>query len=663
MPWLRHIITSKYDRNDILFHGTIEPMEGPLRTRSHGNILWVAETPDVAQNYIPESGITSLFSIPSYLLNDTFRPNKGINLTILKQMGYNENDMKIQFNHIGEAISWSVPSGGMPKNQDVKNYIESTLGYTTDQYGSYRLKLDNNNVMPASWKKSGTLFILIGKSKLKIFDLTGGTNEDDLMEPTYNKIDLFTKIQNQGYDGFRINDFAQSKNWGNVGHRAIGIFPSGLAKLQVEQTPATNYDWKDTLKNEDTDEFRQWDQNTASTKMNWLQKLAAPINTEKLPQLLAQAIEYECGGKWESDRPRKWTEDLERITGDKTYSDQNGYSTSFWVTCKQGDGYFQKKWGVNVNFTVASGSSHTTFDSATGDWDFSIGLSVQLAFDASWTTRYPYALMNKSVAEGKDIKTIQEAAIFVKNAIWNSQKDDNDDDAIDPTDPQDDPSLGELPYQQNKNNVPVMAQSKPMALPYNKPQFIDPRKNVGLEIIDVLMNDQTAKQEQNSFKNLTHFDSGQQGTTAITNDGHILKYTDSQKEADVATFVMNNNTPCAVKVFSVNKIQSNPALWRIEAERVQMYSDYARKILASCGLDTESAWIITERCVKMSQAAMDQVRAGFPEAEEEIEGLWFKIYKMKKCLAQNGLPVTDIHIRNIGVTNDSRHEFVLLDLG
>lgn len=174
---------------------------------------------------------------------------------------------------------------------------------------------------------------------------------------------------------------------------------------------------------------------------NWLQKISAPIRTEDLPDVLAKALEYEIGGKWEAGPAKPWTEDLEKITNDPRLSQEKGYSTSFWVSCETGDGLFGRKWGVSVNFTVISGSSNTVFDSETGDWDFSITANVQSAYPSAWTPAFPYALFsNRPIGHQEDMKTIQEFANFVKMAIWKDQTDEdedgddgNDDPQIDPT--------------------------------------------------------------------------------------------------------------------------------------------------------------------------------------------------------------------------------------
>lgn len=161
--------------------------------------------------------------------------------------------------------------------------------------------------------------------------------------------------------------------------------------------------------------------------LNWLQKIATPIKTEDLPQLLAQAIQYEVGGEWESTEPVNWTKRFEDIIGKQPGLEEK-YLSGFWVNCKAGDGYFQQKWGVRIEFTVISGSSNTIFDSEFGDWDFSITVSVQWASPNSWTADTPYPLLIRSAGSRENIRTIQEVANFVKEAIWRDQRDQGDED-------------------------------------------------------------------------------------------------------------------------------------------------------------------------------------------------------------------------------------------
>lgn len=178
--------------------------------------------------------------------------------------------------------------------------------------------------------------------------------------------------------------------------------------------------------------------------MNWFQKIiftkcAATLRTEDLHIKIAQSISYVCGGNWVATTPYPWTEKLENIMKDKNLSDIHnqarfslgndvGYSTSFWVQCKEGDPFFHEKWGVSVNFTVTSGASNTVFDSEHGDWDLVISANVQRAHKTSWTPATPYPLFMESVGHRENMRTIVEVAEFVKESIWRNQSGDTDDD-------------------------------------------------------------------------------------------------------------------------------------------------------------------------------------------------------------------------------------------
>ena len=188
--------------------------------------------------------------------------------------------------------------------------------------------------------------------------------------------------------------------------------------------------------------------------MNWLQKIAKRVSTEQLPQLLTDAIQYECGGQWELGPVKQWTRELEDITGHMQLGREKGYSTSFWISCKTGDGVFGQKWGVSVNFTVTSGSSVTTFDKVTGDCDLDISANVQWASPKSWTPTSPYPLLIRLAGSQDDMRTISEVANFVKNAILSDQSESGDDG----NDDNDDPDMfPDWPYAEEEVDEDVMA--------------------------------------------------------------------------------------------------------------------------------------------------------------------------------------------------------------
>ena len=257
MNWYK--LANWQNKDDMLFHGTGEPIEGDISARSWGGILWMSETPDIAQNYIPETGSSTLVSLPEWRDQDLFVPNQGFNMQILKQMGYPK--MNIEWDQTGQAQSWGWEDKSdrpMPRYAEIRKYVTEVLGYSSkNQTDSFEIKEFNDEFVPADFKMEGTLLIAIGKDQLQIKDLTGDSG--DLMDPTYNKIGLFENAKKEGYDGVRINDYAQSEMWGNLGHVSIGLFDAGVKKLQTQNMAASNFDWSEESPEPiDTPEFSQW---------------------------------------------------------------------------------------------------------------------------------------------------------------------------------------------------------------------------------------------------------------------------------------------------------------------------------------------------------------------------------------------------------------------
>ena len=89
--------------------------------------------------------------------------------------------------------------------------------------------------MPADYQMRGKLFILIPDQDLNVYDMTyGGSIDGDLTDLDYHKTDFFDKLKQKGYDGVKINDFAQSNDQGNFGHTSIGLFKQALPKVHRE---------------------------------------------------------------------------------------------------------------------------------------------------------------------------------------------------------------------------------------------------------------------------------------------------------------------------------------------------------------------------------------------------------------------------------------------
>lgn len=149
------------------------------------------------------------------------------------------------------------------KNDYVNQHL-TKLGYKptdtgTDSNHSWKLNYDNGTIQPANYRAKGRLLIVTPKRDLRIYDNTlGGKIEGDLTDPEYHKLDLFRNAEKQGYDGIKINDFAQSNDWGNVGHTSIGLFKRTLKDLNFEETDAVHHDLSDVSNDWKTPEYKKF---------------------------------------------------------------------------------------------------------------------------------------------------------------------------------------------------------------------------------------------------------------------------------------------------------------------------------------------------------------------------------------------------------------------
>lgn len=149
------------------------------------------------------------------------------------------------------------------KNDYVNQHLMK-LGYTptdngTDDNHSWKIHYDQGKIQPATYRSKGRLLIVTPKRDLRIYDNTlGGSTEGDLTDPEYHKIDLFRNAEKQGYDGIKINDFAQSNDWGNVNHTSIGLFKRTLKDLNFEETEAVHHDLSDVSKDWKTPEYKKF---------------------------------------------------------------------------------------------------------------------------------------------------------------------------------------------------------------------------------------------------------------------------------------------------------------------------------------------------------------------------------------------------------------------
>lgn len=238
-----------------LFHGSIEEFEeSQLEVGGYDQILWTTDDkygPAMAQSYIPVSG-GSLYTTPKHIQYPSDNPTTQ---QIQRQLGifYDyETPGRITWGTGGRADSWPMPKkpdgsqwGFEELSVELVDKMLREHGWepkdggskTSPDWNTYEFRIHDDKILPTGGKATGRLFILKTQQPLKIYNYAGG-REGDLMDVDYHKIDLFRSVEQAGYDGIKINDFAQIDNWGNVGHQAIGIFAPSIPKLKWSTIPA-----------------------------------------------------------------------------------------------------------------------------------------------------------------------------------------------------------------------------------------------------------------------------------------------------------------------------------------------------------------------------------------------------------------------------------------
>lgn len=258
-----------------LFHGTVEPLEGPIRPGGYDGVFWTADNSAVAQTYIPCAGSTVTCSVTSYEMDYAVSPprRQGSDSdpfrVLARRIGPVAHDPR--YDEHGRLQSWKVPDGAVTYRQ-VCEYIERELGYGNRDdlcVGGdrcYTLLTDGwddvsreDRIVAADFRKKGTLLIVEGHEQMRLLDISRG--EGDLTDPQYHRLKIFEQAAADGYDGIAIDDFCQTKSRGNVGHRSWGFFAHAIPKLRIETIEACNFDWgpgwSDTRVT-DTPEYAAW---------------------------------------------------------------------------------------------------------------------------------------------------------------------------------------------------------------------------------------------------------------------------------------------------------------------------------------------------------------------------------------------------------------------
>lgn len=224
-----------------LFHGTCEEFELPPTGGAYDGMVWTAETPWLAQTYIPVAGLEAYVSEPDgWRLNEGIKPGRGsFWMDFAKEkLGLAYDD--IDWDPHGSARSWSFKDGGYVTYGEALKALKG-MGYVfQDGLASVRQQTfgDQVRTMPADWMIPGRLMICVRDRSWKLLDIS--TGESDLTELQYHDLERFRRAEAEGFDGVIIDDFAQHRILGNIGHRSIGLFPAVAAKMDWVELPAVS---------------------------------------------------------------------------------------------------------------------------------------------------------------------------------------------------------------------------------------------------------------------------------------------------------------------------------------------------------------------------------------------------------------------------------------
>lgn len=233
----------------LFFHGTIEALHGRLKPGCDG-LVWFADSPVIAQIYIPSTGGWTAVGAHDYLSRnpaETWAPRTDFDEAAIRQAGFEIEDIQRNVGWVG-SLSWRC-RGKNPTLGDCRRLLVDELGYADQAgYGDYwRVRsVDANGrmqrILPASYRAMGTLVIAPRPEDLRLLDLRNGSYGSDMCN-SYRYTRVFQAAERDGYDGVIIDDLAQTETYGNLGHYGYGLFPKTVNRLPELRVPAQHAEW------------------------------------------------------------------------------------------------------------------------------------------------------------------------------------------------------------------------------------------------------------------------------------------------------------------------------------------------------------------------------------------------------------------------------------
>lgn len=228
----------------LLFHGTLEDIEGDLVGGGYDGVLWFADDPRIAQLYIPRAGI-EMYTSSSLLA----RPSEDPHVQAVQALiGLHYDLSQVRWDR-GRAQSYRVPEDwqdvglNFDLNEEVERRLQA-LGYEGSGgrgFQTFKIHFADEKPLPPGGLQQGQLCVATTTADLRLWPKALG--EGDLTALQYHDIAGFERARKAGYDGVMIDDFAQSEAYGNFGHLSVGLFPEGIESLEVACVDATYEEW------------------------------------------------------------------------------------------------------------------------------------------------------------------------------------------------------------------------------------------------------------------------------------------------------------------------------------------------------------------------------------------------------------------------------------
>ncbi|CAH1691580.1 conserved hypothetical protein [Hyphomicrobiales bacterium] len=222
----------------LLFHGTCETFD-LIDGGGYDGMVWTTNSPAIAQTYIPVSGIEAMVSAPDrFGLDQGIRPDESRfwPAFAMQECGLEFGD--IEWSPHGQAMSWAFK-----KHVTYREAVAAleSLGYDLSAgpiWVSQQIIDGRTLTMPADWRMPGRLLFCRMDPNWRWLDISRG--DSDLTDLQYHAHEAFDRAVVEGYDGVIIDDFAQHRVLGNVGHRSWGLLPRTAQALTWSEIPASS---------------------------------------------------------------------------------------------------------------------------------------------------------------------------------------------------------------------------------------------------------------------------------------------------------------------------------------------------------------------------------------------------------------------------------------